>query len=480
MPKSVLEILREKRAALRAELDALLAEDRELTTDEETRADELMSQLESTDRRDREIVALEVRDTELAEQRAADGIPVDTRTEHAAPAHVVREERTYTAHKDTNGSASFLSDQYRAWQGDPDAQARLIRHMTEARVEGEISETRATNTASFAGAIVPQYLTNLAALVARNGRPFANACTGLPLPDQGAVFQIPRGTTGAATAIQATENSNVQSTDEVWANLTLNLSTIAGQQDVSRQALERGIPGLDSLIYLDLAGAYAANLDTQVISGSGASGQLLGIFNTGGVNQATAFGAAATASTFHLKLAGAVNSIESAGTIVAPANIIVMHPRRFSWLLGQVDTQGRPLITPVANGLQLMNGFGVDANPGAYSGDSVGGTGVDFNGYVVKGYLQGLPVVTDANVQTAQGSGPEDIVYVANTAHLLLFEQGNGQPNQLRFEQTLGNQLTVKLVVYGYVAFTAGRYPTAVSLIGGNATVGNGLVAPSF
>ena len=47
-------------------------------------------------------------------------------------------------------------------------------------------------------------------------------------------------------------------------------------------------------------------------------------------------------------------------------------------------------------------------------------------------------------------------------------------PKELRFEQTLGNQLTVKLVSYGYAAFTAGRFPTAVGIIGGNSAAGFG------
>ena len=257
--------------------------------------------------------------------------------------------------------------------------------------------------------------------------------------------------------------------------------TAAGQQDVSRQALERGIPGLDALIYRDLAGAYAAELDRQVITGTGASGQALGIYNTSGINQATAFGAAATAATFFLKVAGAVNSIEASGTVVAPANLVICHPRRFSWLLGQVDGQGRPLVTPVANGIQVFNGMGVDGSPGGYSGNpQAASTQVDFQGFTVKGYLQGLPVITDANVPTAQGTGPEDLVFVVNTDHMLLWENGDGMPNQLRFEQTLGNQLTVKLVAYNYFAFSAGRYPTAASVVGGNAAAGFGLIAPTF
>src|SRR5689334_7205329 len=96
---------------------------------------------------------------------------------------------------------------------------------------------RATNTGSFAGLIVPQYLVDLAAPVLRAGRPFANSIgPSLPLPETGMTFTIPRGTTGASSAIQATENSSVSATDEVWANLTLNVATCAGQADVSRQS----------------------------------------------------------------------------------------------------------------------------------------------------------------------------------------------------------------------------------------------------
>jgi hypothetical protein len=140
-----------------------------------------------------------------------------------------------------------------------------------------------------------------------------------------------------------------------------------------------------------------------------------------------------------------------------------MHPRRWAWLLSLSDTQNRPFVVP--------NPQGPFNNPATATDPAYG---------QVVGNLQGLPVVTDASVQTSQGTGPEDIVYVYRNADCLLWEDGGGAPRQLRFEQTLGNQLTVKLVVYGYMAFTAERYPLGVSIIGGNGALGNGLVAPTF
>ena len=90
-------------------------------------------------------------------------------------------------------------------------------------------------------------------------------------------------------------------------NLTVPVNTVAGQQDISRQALERGAPGIDQLVYRDLAGAVAAKIDRQSSSVPAPVTRRL-LLNTSGIYQATVF-SAATATTFWSKLASAVNSI---------------------------------------------------------------------------------------------------------------------------------------------------------------------------
>lgn len=455
---SYASLLREKRAAKQTELDALVdCEARDFTPEREQRATELHTEIADYDSRITEADEVEAR-AAAANKAAVDHGEVG-KEERVGGAHITREERTYTAQKDRAGAASFFSDAFNLRENnDEGARERLTRHAKELLVEGEVSK-RAATTSSFAGLIVPQYLVDQAALVARAGRPVANTCLSLQLPDQGTQFQIPKGTTGASTAIQATENTSVSSTDEVWANVQVNVQTAAGQQDVSRQSLERGTPGLDALVYLDLAGAYAVTLDSQVIAGTGTGTK--GLQNAGGT-QATAFGAAATVATFYTKLAGAVNSVLT-NRFMAPT-MIAMHPRRWAWLIGTSDSSNRPLVVPNANG--PFNSLADTDNPSQY-------------GQVV-GYIQGLPVVTDASIPTSVGTGPEDIVFVYRAQDALLWEDGDGMPRQLRFEQTLGNQLTVKLVVYGYFAFTAERYPLATSIVGGNAALNNGLVAPTF
>lgn len=487
------------RAGMQAIIDGAKADGRSggLTSAEDERVEGFMARLSSApaeiaalDAKIEEYRAIDEDDTVNAARRGSPnpGLPADdgdgkTSERKVGGAVVVREPRTYDFRKAKRGEQSFFGDVYMHTQlGDVAAQERLKRHGKEVQVEREPvgMSKRAQTTTTFAGLIVPQYLVDMVALIVRSGRPFANSVMHMELPDEGMSFVIPRGTTGAAVAAQATENTSVQNTDEVWANLTVNVNTIAGQQDVSRQSLERGTPGLDLLVYTDIAGAYHAELDRQAIYGPGTGNQMLGAWKTSGIFASTLYGAAPTYTLFNSKIAGQIAAIAGAGAGIDP-KLIVMHPRRWGWMNTLVDTAGRPLIVPLANG--AYNAGGVNLAPGAYGdeGTQAGGP-VDLATYKVVGSMQGLEILTDANIPITVGTESEDIVGVYDPSKLILWEDGDGMPSQLRFEQTLGNQLTTKLVAYGYAAFTAGRYPVAVGTTGGLDTGGAtfGLVAPTF
>jgi hypothetical protein len=90
--------------------------------------------------------------------------------------------------------------------------------------------------------------------LARAGRPVADACTKLPLPDQGLTVNISRITTGTCAAVQATEGTAVSETNADDTLLTVDVRTFAGQQTVSRQAIEHGAL-VESVLMADLAGA---------------------------------------------------------------------------------------------------------------------------------------------------------------------------------------------------------------------------------
>jgi len=266
-------------------------------------------------------------------------------------------------------------------------------------------------------------------------------------------LNISRQTTGTATAIQATENAAVQETDSDDTLLTVNVRTIAGQQDISRQAVERGT-GIDAFIAQDLVRAWHTNLDNQILNGAGTSGTILGLDGSSG-NAVTYTNASPTIALLYPKLADAINQIQT-NAFMNPTHW-VMHPRRMAYLLAGIDGQNRPLLVPAANG--AMNAMGTGAGAPQYGN----------SGY----QLMGLPVIVDANVTTTDSS-TRDKIYCITQGENHLWEQP-GSPFSLRFDATGAGNLTIKTVIYGYAAFSAGRYPLANSII-----AGTGLAAPSF
>ncbi|SDM01716.1 phage major capsid protein, HK97 family [Geodermatophilus siccatus] len=381
-------------------------------------------------------------------------------------ARVTAEPRTYGE----RSGESFVRDAFTSrFLGDTRAGDRLARSQREA---ADSLEQRAVGTSGFAGLVIPQYLVDAAALALRSGRPIANSAAKLPLPEQGMSLIVPKSTTGAGVGSQATEHSAVLNTDEVWANITVPVATIAGQQVLSRQSIERGSPQLDALVISDLAAAYAAEVERQIVNGSGASGQMLGILSTAGVATSTAFGAAVTAAAFMSKVAGAIASIAAAGSGIA-ATYIAMHPRRWAWLLSQNDSTGRPLVSPIANG---PTSAAASTAPGAYGGDDD-----PVAGMTIVGYLHGLPVLTSTAIPTNLGGGStEDVVIVYDNRQALLWED-SGMPKFLNFEQPYAASLGVLIVGYGYAGFTAARYPSGFAQVGGADSSGTtGLQAPAF
>jgi hypothetical protein len=191
---------------------------------------------------------LEKRSAEAAELRKENKFDAAV----VAPAVVKSEARTYSP----KSEASFVADAYAAqFNNDFAAKDRLARHMNEEKIE-----RRDVTSANFAGLVVPQFLTDLAAPFSRAGRPFLDVARKHQLPDAGLVISISKVTTGSTTAVQ-TEGAAVSETNMDDTKLDVSVVTVAGQQNVSRQALERGT-GIDSLVMADLVSAYNTNLDS--------------------------------------------------------------------------------------------------------------------------------------------------------------------------------------------------------------------------
>jgi HK97 family phage major capsid protein len=440
-----LSSLHEKRNQKADLIDATLnraaEEDRDISEVEAANIAALAKEIEKLDERIAQVTDIETRKVAAAElARKVEGDKVETR--QVGGWKVKSEERTYRQ----NGEHSFIRDAFAAQVlGDFDARERIARHTQEEKIE-----KRDVTSANFAGLVVPQFLTDLAAPFARAGRPFMDVSRQHALPANGLTLSISRVTTGSATAVQ-TEGSAVQETNMDDTKLDISVVTVAGQQNVSRQALERGT-GIDSLVMADLVSAYHTQLDALNVTTSATS-----LTNT--ITQVITYtDASPTVAELYPKILDGVQRIQT--NYFGGPNFILMHPRRLAYILAAVDSTGRPLAVPTPNG--PMNAIGVGAGSVVYGN----------SGYSIAG----LPVITDANVITTNGAGAnEDVIIIGNTQESHLWETAGGAPFMLRFEDVKSAELEVKMVVYGYSAYTANRYPNAFALIGGT-----GLVTPTF
>ncbi len=440
--------MRESRAAKKAELDAILAKETPEDGDA-ARADGLIAEIREADERIAAYQEMTEREAKAIENKVETGAEEPVVRGSAV---VTREERMYDVENQKRG-VSFVADVVNAQlRGDLDAAQRLQRHMAEERAEGV--ELRDVGTGAFTGLTVPQYLTDLVAPPKRAMRPMADLARKLALPADGMTVNISRITTGTATAVQATENAGVQETDADDTLLTVDVRTIAGQQDISVQALQRSV-GADAVIIADLQNAYHTVLDSQIINNDGTSGTHKGIRGTSGIVSVTYTDGTPTAAEAYPKLFDLISQIQSG--VFGGATHLVMAPRRWNWFASQVGTSF-PFLQP--NNVSSVN-VGGEISSNTYGG--------------VVGVLAGLPVVLDGNIPTNLGAGTnEDVILGVTADELFLWEQP-GSPLLIRAEQTAAGNLTVKLVVYGFSAFTAGRYPLAHGTIGGT-----GLVTPAF
>jgi Phage capsid family len=216
-----------------------------------------------------------------------------------------------------------------------------------------------------------------------------------------------------------------------------------GQQDLSRQSIERGT-GVDEIVMQDLAAAYWTTVDSAILNADGTLGTHLGIRSTVGIVAVTYTSASPTAVELWPKLGDALQQVQTGS--YAGATHFLMHPRRFYWLASRTGTD-RPFLAVEGAGDQ---------------GGTVGGT--DY--FATNRSVLGVPIVVDGNIPT-NISSTQDVILVVSAPELHFWDDG---VQFIRAEQVLAATLQIKLVLFGYSAFTAGRLPAAHGTIGGTRT----------
>lgn len=416
------DILRAKRSTLVAERDQLLEgmTPEAFTPEVEARANDLIHTLTELDANIEQALEAEKREAAAAPTRVQVG---------AEPNPVYRKDST---------EHSYFRDLFTAnVQNDMVARERLTS--AQARTSNGIVSTGNT----FAP---PAWLVSDFVEYARPARVAASLVQQEVLPGGVSSINFPAISGGASVGVQATQNTAVSETDLVVTSVSSGITTIAGQQKVSLQLLKQsGIP-FDRVLLQDMARAYAAQLDAQVLNGSGQSGQLYGLTNGTGVTYTSSapavYDGTTSANSFYHIVNKAITAVRT--TRYADPDAILMHPRRWSWILSAGDTTNRPLVVP--NGPAFNQVGTADAMaPAGFAGTFAG----------VKVYL-------DANIATTVATD-QDQVFVIKSDDNWLFESA---VETASFEATYANTGTVLFRTIGFAAFVQ-RYAASVQVIGG-------------
>ena len=420
------------------------APDETLVESKKERKDSLYSEIDSLRAEIVKFEAEERADAEVARLQSQAG---EEREEKAEPEVRVVSEPNPVYRKGDN-STSYFRDLYDVTRGSSEARERLVS-----------AQSRAATTVAGAGGefAPPAWLVEDFIAIARAGRVTADIVNQAELPGGISSVNLPKGLTNSLAAVTQTQNTTITESAFTSTSVTSGIAEISAKQTVSLALLKQsGVP-IDQVILSDLAQGYAVTLDTQVLNGSNTNGQLRGLLTAGTTvtytSAAPAVVSTTAANSFYSKILSAQSAMN--GTRYLPANAIVMHPRRWSWVLSALDSQNRPLVTP---------------NGQAFNQVAVAGANVS-QGFA--GELLGLPVYVDPNIVTNRGASTnQDVVYVLRTDDIWLWETATETAS---FDATLADQNSILFRVLGYAAFIPDRYAASVQVIDGT-----GLVAPSF
>lgn len=452
---TLLDQMQERRKALKAELDGInvaveARADFKYTPEEDVRFNTLVEEIRQADERIDQLAELakseEARSKALAE--------ISPRETTVAAGDGVRSEPN-PVYRRNDYTTSFFRDL---------AVTKLdLRGKDEARGRLAASqETRAGDMTSVAGAggefAPPLWAVEDFVALARAGRVTADLCNKQELPSGISSVNLPKVASGVTVGVQQTQNSALSDTAMTTTSVSSGITTVGGKQIVSLQLLQQsGIP-FDRVILQDLAKAYAIQVDSQVLYGSNSNGQVRGLVgfatNTAFTTATPAPASVTNANSLYYTLSKVAAAVQTG--IFEPANAIVMHPNRWAWILGSVDSNARPYVVPTP----ISSAY----NPLGSGGDVPEAQGL-------AGTFGAYPVYTDPNISlTANSATNQDEIYVLRTDELWLYES----PVQTAsFDATYADNASILFRILGYMAFIPNRYAAAVQSIRGT-----GLVAP--
>lgn len=364
---------------------------------------------------------------------------------------VVREPLTY----ERDAPHSFFRDMVRATPRfqDTDAQARLDRHKVEMDVELRANPTTALSRGGeFAP---PKWLIDHFAVAPAGGRVLAdlidNAGNLFVLPPGVSSINIPRISSGLSDNVQTQQGGAESEVDPTTANAqgSGQVVTIAGGANVAQQWFDLvPAPGADMVIARELNSSYNANLEVQMLTGTGLNGQLLGLANVTGANTVSG-SAGSTIATLWPLIGQTMAAVGN--TRQQPGIHMLVAPRRWAWIASSVDSSNRPINSP---------GSGTPTPP-AYP--LMGGEPV--HSVKAAGPINNLPVWQSAGCLVSKGTAVNsntDVIYIVRPMDMELYESA---PRLIIAANPLSGTLQVRISLHRYVAFTPDRFPNGIGIL---------------
>ena len=364
------------------------------------------------------------------------------------------EPLTYERH---SPHSFFLDAASSRLRHDAASQARLDRHQREMQVEmavrdaGVSRELRAQgvemrvnpNTTLGQGGELspPLWLIDDAHVktAARAGRTFADLLPNEVLPAGVSSIYVPKIALGSSDTIQTAQGDPDADADLTSTSISQpQIVTFAGQTEVSQQLLDMSPHGFDRWAYLDLAADYNAQLENDLINGSGVSGQMLGLANFTIPASNTIAGSSATTIALLWPLLGQAAAAVANNRLLQP-EVWLMAGRRWFWIVSSIDSSNRPIASPHS---------GSDAAHWPVAG-----------GYPPVGNIDGLPTYLSGAITAGAVA---DNAYCVRPNDMFLFE------SQERYDvvpSPVSGTLQVRLRLHRYAAFVGNIYTSGLGVV---------------
>jgi HK97 family phage major capsid protein len=381
---------------------------------------------------------------------------------------------------DARSPHSYFLDRIAFEKGDDGARARLERHAREmdgelerrqrkadaelraamepgGPLEGAVFEERANpdRTQGQGGWFSPPiWLVDRFATQPRAKRVLAALTPNLPLPQGVQQINIPRMTTGAVVGVDPDLGPTPGESGITDTAVTSAVAPIVGSIDPAVPLIEQSPGGahLDFVLFRDMREAYDAALEQQLVAGSGANYQLLGLLNVpAGANGANAitYTSGTPSGPAQFPLIGQM-AAKIGDTRDMPPEAWLMRTARWAWLATAEDSATAPIVPP--------GFFPVSVAPPE--------TPDDMPDPVAP--LLGWPVFPDDAIPTNLGTGSnQDAIIACRPSDNLVLESDLRTTVAM---EPLSGTLQARLQLRGYAAHLV-RQPTGIATLTGTGMV---------